>query len=204
MPIPATNIRTSHAISIRVGGTTIGQIQSWAPNQSRNITAVHEINAVGTGEPFENAPGIATNLTIQVSRYDLFSAKMEEVWGTKNALWMLTNQHNPIDVEEKWIRFKSGKEPQIPWLDKKLGDPFNWQKTMNRQVERGINTALYATIGEGANDEYAGLVTGAEYYIEKMWYSGCWFSNLGRNMQAQGDRIVMVNATLQYKKVRPL
>jgi hypothetical protein len=201
MPIPATQIRTSHAISIRVGGTTIGQIQSWAPNQSRVVNPVYEINAVGVGDPFENAPGIAMNLTIQVAWYDLLTSKMEEVWGTKNSLWMLTQQHNPIDIEEKWIRFQDDQNPSIPWLDNLAGDPFNWQKKTNRAVENAT-AGILGNIGE--KDEFEGLVTGAEYYVEKFWYSGCWFTQLGRNMQAQGDRIVMVNATLQYSKVRPL
>jgi len=33
------------------------------------------------------------------------------------------------------------------------------------------------------------------YYNE---YRGCWFSDLGRTIQSTGDRIVNVNATLQY------
>ncbi len=33
-------------------------------------------------------------------------------------------------------------------------------------------------------------------------YTGCWFSQLGRNMQATGDRIVQVNATLNYVSIK--
>jgi len=73
---------------------------------------------------------------------------MEEVWGTSSAFWMLSDQLNPLEIEEKW------RNP------------------------------------DGT--------------VEKQLYSGCWFSQLGRNMQAQGDRIVMVNATLNYVKARPL
>lgn len=31
-------------------------------------------------------------------------------------------------------------------------------------------------------------------------YSGCWFSNIGRNYRSDGDRIVNVNATLEYTR----
>jgi len=147
MQVPYTGIRTSHAISIRVGSTTIGQIQTWAPTQSRTITPAYELRSETSGEVTENIPGNVTGLTIQVSRYDLFTAKMEQVWGTSKALWMLSNQNIPLTVEEKW------RNPNM--------------------------------------------------IVEKFVYEGCWFSQLGRNMQAQGDRIVLVNATLAYVKCRP-
>jgi len=148
MPVPQTSIRTSHAISIRANGTTIGQIQTWAPNQSRTITPAYELRSETSGEVTENVPGNITGLTIQVSRYDLFSSKMETVWGTSKALWMLSSQLNPLEVEEKW------RNP------------------------------------DGS--------------VEKFLYEGSWFSQLGRNMQAQGDRIVLVNATMAYVRCRPL
>lgn len=36
--------------------------------------------------------------------------------------------------------------------------------------------------------------------IEVMWYTGCWFSNIGRNFRSDGDRIINTNATLEYTK----
>lgn len=152
MPIPNTTIRSSHATSIRVASTTVGQIQTWAPNQSRTVTPAYQLaatlNGIDSGEVVENVPGNITGLTIQVSRYDLFASKMEEIWGSSNALWMLTKQTNPFEIEEKW------------------SNP------------------------DGTS--------------EKFIYFDCWFSQLGRNLQAQGDRIVMVNATLNYARVRPM
>lgn len=201
MPIPSTLVRTSHAISIKAGNQVIGNIQTWSPSQARAVNPLYEIDAVGTGMPLEQTPGVASGLTIQVARYDLYAAKMEEVWGSPKPFWMLTDQHNPIDVEEKWIRFKSDEDPKLPWLDKHIGDPFEWQKKMNAKIEK----ASAGILGKaGVKDDLEGLITGAEYYVEKFWYSGCWFSQLGRNLQAQGDRIVMANATLNYTRVRPL
>ena len=151
MPVPTTSegIRTSHAISIHpsVGAAAIGQIQSWAPNQSRTITPTYELDSRTSGNVVDNVPGNVTGLTIQVSRYDLFTVKMEEVWGS-SAFWMLGDQQTALEIREKW---------QPPG-----GGP-------------------------------------AEFYH----YKGCWFSQLGRNMQAEGNRIVMVNATLNYVSVQP-
>ncbi len=149
---PVTSIRTSHAVSIRAGGTTVGQIQTWAPNQSRTVTPGYQLAAsldgVDSGEVTENVPGNVTGLTIQVSRYDLFASKMEEVWGTSTSFYMLTAQYEPLEILEKWAN------------------------------------------PDGTTEQFN--------------YSGCWFSQLGRNLQAQGDRIVMVNATLSYVKIRPV
>jgi hypothetical protein len=38
---------------------------------------------------------------------------------------------------------------------------------------------------------------GQPYYN---WYRGCWFSDLGRTISATGDRIINVNATIQYTR----
>ena len=78
MGIPNTSTATSHAIAIRAGGVTVGMIQSWAPSQSRTVTPVYELNPATTGEIIENVPGNVAGTTIQVSRYDLFSTRMEE------------------------------------------------------------------------------------------------------------------------------
>jgi len=79
MPVPTTNIRTSHAISILINTKVVGQVQTWAPTQSKTITPTFELNSDTSGEPTENIPGNLSGLTIQVARYDLFASKMEEV-----------------------------------------------------------------------------------------------------------------------------
>jgi len=35
---------------------------------------------------------------------------------------------------------------------------------------------------------------------EIIQYEGCWFSNIGRNYRSDGDRIINVNATLEYTR----
>lgn len=144
--VPETSIRTNHAVSIRANGLTIGQIQTWAPSQARNVTPLYELNSVTDGGVHENVPGVASGLTIRVDRYDLFAKKMEQAWGINFDIQMLTDQTNPLEVQEKW---------------------FNPDGSI-------------------------------ELYV----YTGVWFTSLGRTLSVQGDRIVSVNATLQYVRQR--
>lgn len=147
MPVPVTTTRTDHAISIRVDGVPIGQIQDWTPQQSRTVTPVYELNSDTSGEVIENVPGNLGGLTIGVNRYDLYLHKMEEVWGANFSINMLTDQTQSISVREKWLN------------------------------------------PDGPDESYI--------------YTGCWFTSLGRNHSAQGDRITKVNASLMYVRKDP-
>lgn len=102
MGIPETSTRTSHAVAIRADGVTIGQIIQWQPNQARTVTATYEINPATTGEVYEQVPGNLTGLTITVQRYDLYSAKMEEVWGSNFSIQLLTDQTQGLNIQERW------------------------------------------------------------------------------------------------------
>lgn len=155
-PVPETLIRTSHALTIRVNGISVGLVNGWNPTQSKTITPAFQIGTfVGdtpSGEPVEKVPGNITGMTIAVQRYDLYTIKMEEAFGTylgdgsKKSLSMLTQQDSPFELREQW-RF-----PDDPG--------------------------------------------GSEGVI----YQRCWFSNIGKNYRADGDRIVNVNATIEYTK----
>jgi len=142
--IPNTATRTDHAITIRSNGVTVARIQDWAPQQSRQVTPTYEINAASTGHVFENIPGIISNLTINVVRFDLFNKRMEEAWGPDFNIYVLTDQTNPLTINEKW------KKP------------------------------------DGSEESWT--------------YTGCWFTSLGRNHSANGDKITRVNATLVYSR----
>ena len=108
MPInpPNTMIRTSHAITIRANGITVGVIQSWNPSKNRGITPVYEINQETSVEPIENVPGNVGGLTIAVSRYDLYTKRMEAAFGTPD-VEMLGDHNNPFQVRESW-KFPDG------------------------------------------------------------------------------------------------
>ena len=142
-PVSTLGVSTSHYMAIKVNSSTIGMIQSWFPAQSRTVTPMYEINAAATGEISDNIPGNIGGLTVNITRFDLFKSRMEQVWGSLD-LHMLTDQTNPLIIKESWVYPDSSVD---------------------------------------------------------IWaYTGCWFTSLGRNMSATGDRIVNVNATLVYKK----
>ena len=102
MPIPNTTVRTSHAIAIRCEGLTIGCIVTWNPAQTRTVTPTYELNPVTSGEIYENVPGNIAGTTITVNRYDLFNKKMEQAWGIGFDITMLSDQTQPLSIQEKW------------------------------------------------------------------------------------------------------
>lgn len=101
--VPDTSIVTSHSLTIYAGSTNspIGLISSWAPQMTRDVAPVYEINAQTSGLPYENVPGNVKGLTISVTRYDIWVKKMEEAFGTTD-LTMLSDQTTPFKVIEKW------------------------------------------------------------------------------------------------------
>lgn len=150
---PGTLVRTSHSLTIKVGGQIIGLINGWNPTISRTITPVYQIATwhmnTRSGDPVEKAPGNVTGQTIAIQRYDIYTKRMEVAFGTPDMM-MLSNQLDPFEVIERW---------QFP----------------NTPLRPGGGTEIVV-------------------------YSGCWFSNIGRNYRSDGDRIVNVNGTLEYTR----
>lgn len=100
--IPNTVARTSHAITLKtLSGQTIGLIKQWKPNLTREVTALYEINSATTGDPVENIPGNAKGLTIDIQRYDLYTVRMEQAFGSASINW-ITDQDNPFQIQEVW------------------------------------------------------------------------------------------------------
>lgn len=98
---PSTSTRTSHALTIKVLGQTVGFINGWNPTQSRTVTPIYEVGVDNSGNPVEYMPGNITGLNISINRYDIYKTRMEEVFGTPD-LVMLTRQSEPFDVHEIW------------------------------------------------------------------------------------------------------
>lgn len=157
--IPITRVRTSHALTIKANGITVGLINGWNPTQGRTVTPIFEVGIDDSGNPVENMPGNMTGLQITISRFDAYISKMEQAFNTPD-LTMLTRQNQPFDVMEVW---------KLP-----------------------IESAL--TIGQEAS------VSSPFVNEERFLYNGCWFSNLGRTLRSDDNRIVNVNATLFYTK----
>lgn len=171
---PQTDTRTDYGLSIRVEGLDVGRIQTWAPSQARVVRPEYEINAITTGGVYENIPSVASNLTINVSRYDLFREKFEQAWGIGFDISMLTDQTNPFQVWERWESPTATPAADVSFLFPK----------------KGFLRKIY---DEAKRDEVHVL---KELYI----YSGCWFENLGRSHSVQGNRIVAVDATIRYAR----
>jgi len=110
MTAPNTTVRTSHAVAIRSGGVTIGQIQTFNPSQTRTVTSTYELNPATSGEIYENVPGNIAGTTINVTRFDLFNKKMEQAWGVGFDITMLSDQNNPLSIQEKWTNPDSSTE----------------------------------------------------------------------------------------------
>jgi hypothetical protein len=141
---PQTTVRSSHAITIKTAdGKTIGLIKQWNPQQNRDVNPVYEINVETSGDPVENVPGNVRNLQIRVQRYDLYTKRMEQAFGTVD-LTFLSDQDRPFSCQEIW-RFPDNS-------------------------------------------------------VEAWGYIDTWFSNIGKNYQSDDNRIVLVDATLVYRR----
>lgn len=143
---PNTRLRMSHALTIRARGQTVGLIQTWNVAQNRAVNMTFELNSATSGAPVERTPGNMGGLSIAVTRYDLYTKKMEQAFGTAD-FTMLADQTEKFQVREVW-----------------------------RNPDGSIETFVYLE---------------------------CYFSNIGRNISSTGDRLVMVNATVEYlRRVR--
>ena len=167
--VPSTSIRTSHALTIKVNGVAIGLINGWNPAQGRGATLIFEVDSDGSGNPVEIMPGNVTGNTIQVSRFDTYTARMEQAFGTSD-LVMLTRQNMSFDVTEEWII----PVPASNWVPLPTATP---------EVAKAVSAPPAGNEGK-----------------ERFMYMGCWFTNLGRIVRADDNRIVNVNATLMYTK----
>lgn len=99
---PHTIIRTSHAVQILgPNNQVIGLISGWNTAISRDVNPIYEINIDSSGLPYEQVPGNVKGLTIQVNRYDIWTSRMEEAFGTGD-ITMLQQQNKPFSVIEKW------------------------------------------------------------------------------------------------------
>lgn len=88
-------------MTIRANGITVGKLQTWNIAQTRGITHIYEIDSRTSGEPVEAVPGNVGGLTISVSRYDLYTRRMEQAFGTPD-FEMLSDQNNPFECREVW------------------------------------------------------------------------------------------------------
>jgi len=171
--VPISRVRTSHALTIKANGVSVGLINGWNPTQSRTVTPIYEVGFDNSGNPVELMPGNINAQQVSINRYDTYITKMEEAFGTPD-LVMLTRQNQPFDVLESWV---------IPDPSLIVGDaPIS---LLIRPREKEIQTTSSPS-----------PFTKKEKYL----YSGCWFTSLGRTLRSDDNRIVNVTGTLMYTK----
>lgn len=158
-PIPRTQVRTGHSLTIRANGVTVGLINSWAPAQSRTITPIYEVGIDVSGIPVEYMPGNMTGLIISVQRYDTYPIRMEQAFGTPE-LAMLSRQSEPFSIIESWT---------IPGSDKKEQFVYDgcWFSSLGRTLRSddnriiNVNASLVYTKKLKVTGITSGLFSGA-------------------------------------------
>jgi hypothetical protein len=101
-------------MTIHANGTMIGAVSEWSPEHSLDIAAVYEFGQVTGpyghefGAPYEKVPQNISGQTISISRYDIYTAQMESVFGTVD-LQMLSSDPGManggtghLDLRETW------------------------------------------------------------------------------------------------------
>lgn len=172
--VPNTKTRLSHAFTLRVRGRIVGAVHMVSPRQARQIDTEFEINANGNGKPVDIVPQTLETRELRVARYDLYTGVMEEMFGTAEVV-VLTDQYKPFSLREVWTGPGSGSEL--------IG---------NLAQVGGATPQLAAALASGGA---ALLSAGASRQYE---YTGCWFSDVGRTIDAKGDRVISVDATLVF------
>lgn len=172
--VPTTRTRLSHALTIRAGGRVIGAVHLWSPSQSRTVDHEFEVEANAVGLPVDLVPGVVDRRELRITRYDLYTAVMEEVFGSFE-LVNLTDQFRPFSLREVWAGPGIGSE-----LVGSLANIAGASPVLAAGLSGGIGSFL----GGGTNRQYE--------------YAGCWFTDVGRTIDAKGDRVVSVEATIAY------
>lgn len=159
MPVvktPKTSTITNHGLVISVKGQVVGAVTRFGNSQSRSLKPVFEFGSqtVGggddipadPGEPYEIVPGNIGGTELTIDRYDIYTKRFENAFGTNNLI-MLTRQDAAIRFIEFW------------------------------------------STPDGALD------------FTRVYF-GAYFSRLGREHNAEGDRITMARASAMYTRVR--
>jgi len=97
-----TETRTSHSVTIRSGGRTIGAINSWSHDQQKEIKENFFISPTPSGHPQEIIPLNTNTRTIKIARYELYRRPFEDRFGDFDLI-NLANQRNKFSIQEKLV-----------------------------------------------------------------------------------------------------
>lgn len=190
--IPVTQTRLSHALTIRAGSRIIGAVHVFSSSQSRTIDQEYENEPSSSGLPRDLVPQTVDRREIRVARYDLYNSIMEEVFGSSEIV-NLSDQFRPFSLREVWDAPGAG----LGLLTNALG------LTASAGLSTNDPTALFRASIANFDLETAVLrgasAIAAGSQPRQYEYLGCWFSDIGRPLDAKGDRTVSVDATIQYQ-----
>ena len=172
---------------------------------SRTIDSEYEVNASAHGMPADLVPQTVERREIRVSRYDLYPLIMEEVFGTTELI-TLADQASPFVVRERWVgpAFDLlGASQDLLGLAPGIvsGVPGNLGSQAQNAIASAIQPASTA-VTQALTGRVGSAVVNTLGFISQdiraYEYSGCYFTDLGRQIDAKGDRVVSVEATLTW------
>lgn len=198
--VPNTVTRLSHAVSIRAGGRAIGAIHSFGPAQSRTVDIEYEVEPNSTGLPVDIIPQAVDRREVRIARYDTYPEIMEEVFGTSELI-VLSDQFRPFTIREVWrgpgINLLGGAGTALGGISSLAGSlGLTAAQNAANQAQAGISAAAGAAASGSVGQPLLtalGTITADTRIYE---YVGCWFSDVGRTIDAKGDRVITVDATL--------
>lgn len=101
--VPRTRTRTSHGLTLRVGGRIIGAVNALAHTHNRQLDDVWEIDRAAVGAaPADIVPQNVTGRRLTISRYDLYIGLMEEVMSATGEIIVLSDQFRPFSLRTVW------------------------------------------------------------------------------------------------------
>ena len=201
--VPNTRARLSHALTLRAGGRIIGAIHQWGPSQTRTIDTEYEVESHSVGLPADIIPQILDRREIRIARYDTYPEIMEEVFGSSELI-LLTDQYRPFSCREVW------KGPGISPLGaagSTLGNLSSLAGSLGltgaqnaaNQAQANLGQAIGAAAASPAGAAALTVLGTLTADIRIYEYVGCWFADVGRTIDAKGDRVISVDATLQFQ-----
>lgn len=178
---------------------------------SQTVDAKFEVDGNGHGMPVDLVPEAVTRREIRIARYDIYVQIMEEVFGSAELI-VLADQFRPFSCREVWKGpafnpFGLANSLAGTAFGGVLGGlaPFNLipgvrnAQQATQQAANATSSAIAAaatsTAGQAATTVLGATTTVGSRTYE---YQGCYFTDLGRQLEATSDRIVSVDATIVW------
>ena len=170
--IPKVSSMLTRSIEIVVGGSVIGYIQNFNPNEGREVTDVREI---GNEDIVELAPGGLTNNTISVNRMMLNYSKIQQVMDD------FGGQHgNAVDGMRSLMDFNYPFDIIVlarRHNDTVNGDPLDDNVPVPTELQSGLDKSPVIILD---------------------WYHECWFQTVSYALTQGAQFTIVENSTVKY------